>query len=120
MSVDSVLKTFNTAIDQVLKEPVGPKRWRAANTFWINLSPKNKALYESVVRENKQTRELLDKHGFSRGNAGTSEHTLRSALSFPTGAYRAIVLADPRAFLEKSNADKMNKTFPEYMTREVI
>jgi hypothetical protein len=120
MSIDSVLSTFNKAVDMVVAEPPGPKRWRAANTLWLSLSPKNRAEYEAVVTENKKVREAIDKHGFAKGNAGKSEHTLRNALTFPRGAYMFISKADPQAFLEKENAAKMNKTFPEYLTREVI
>jgi len=118
--VTSALKTFNKAIDMVLREPVGPKRWRAANNLWLSLSSKHKQIYKEVIAENAVTRQLVDKHGQAVGlsKAEMSDKSLRNALNIPAGAYNAIVKADPDVFKLKSNFKKFAQEFPEYMTRE--
>jgi len=118
--VTSALKTFNKAIDMVLREPVGPKRWRAAHNLWLSLSPRHKQIYKEVIAENAITRQVVDKHGKAVGlsKAEMSDKTLRNALNIPVGAYNAIQRADPDAFKLKSNFKKFAQEFPEYMTRE--
>jgi hypothetical protein len=119
MSADTVLKTFNQAIDVVLKEPVGPRRWRAANTFWLNLSPKHKAQYQAVIKENAETRKALAEVGNKFGTSEDRNSSLRYCLNIPSGAYYAIERADPDAFRKKSNASKFFREFKEYTTAEV-
>lgn len=122
------LNTFNKVIDLVLQEPRGPKRWRMAHDLlWLNVSQKNKKIYAEVSKENKVLRDSVDKIGVSKkaaekiGRYGySSDNTLRQALNFPVGAYNAINKADPDAFTNKANAEKMFKTFPEYTTRELF
>lgn len=123
-AVDNVTKaiaTFNKAIDKVLREPVGPQRWRAANNLWLSLSPKHRKIYSEVCTENKQTRDELNKFGEQIGlsKAEKSDKTLRECLNIPAGAYIAISKADPGAFIIKNNSQKFFKEFPEYTTREV-
>lgn len=115
-------KTFNGGIDVVLKEPRGPKRWRAANSLWLSLSPKHRRIYREVVRDNQVTRMQVDKFGQAAGLTRTdkADKTLRECLNIPAGAYMFISKADPEAFTLKSNAIKMFKAFPEYCTREVF
>jgi len=121
-SFTDALKTFNKAIDMVLREPIGPKRWRAANNLWLSLSSKHKEQYKAVLAENAMTRQLVDKHGRAVGlsKAEMSDKSLRNALNIPVGAYSAIVKADPNVFKEKSNFVKFAQEFPEYMTRESL
>jgi hypothetical protein len=116
MSADTVLATFNNAIDIVLAQPVGAKRWRAANDLWLTLSPKNRQLYDAVVRENAQVRESLGT--FNKFAVG-DEKNLRRVLNVPTGAYYAIQRADPDVFTRKANAAKFFKEFKEYTTAEI-
>jgi len=120
--ITSAMNTFNKAIDMVLREPIGPKRWRAANNLWLSLSPKHHQIYREVSAENAQARTLVDKHGRALGlsKAEMSQKTLRNALNIPVGAYNAIVKADPNVFREKKNFKLFAKEFPEYMTREVF
>ena len=114
MSADEVLTTFNKAIDRVLAQPIGAKRWRAANDLWLTLSPKNREQYAAVVRENAQVRESLGT--FNKYSA--SKDGLRQCLNIPTGAYYCIERADPDVFKKKSNAPKFFKEFTEYTTAE--
>lgn len=119
-SITDVLKTFNKVIDEVLKYPPGPKRWRAAHDLlWLNISPTNRQQYAEVVRENAMQRELVTKHGEAIGvtKGEKSDKTFRQALAIPHGAYYAITRADPRAFNEKKNGPLMFKEFKEYTTR---
>lgn len=120
MSIESALTTFNKAIDQVLQYPAGPQRWRAANTFWLRLSPKHRAQYDAVVRENRQYREALSAMNNKFATSNDSNSGLRAYLSIPAGAYYAIRRADPDVFSEKRNAEKFFKEFPEYTSREVF
>lgn len=119
MAIETVLETFNSAIDQVLAYPPGPKRWRAANDMWLRLSPKHRTLYNSVVQENREYREALgsaNKYAQSQDkNSG-----FRHYLNIPTGAYYAIEKADPDVFKKESNAAKFFKEFKEYATAEVF
>lgn len=119
--VTHAMKTFNKAIDMVLREPVGPKRWRAAHNLWLSLSPRHPKIYREVTEENAQTRKAVDKHGQALGlaKAEMADKTLREALNIPVGAYIAIKKADPRAF-DDINSKKFFKEFPEYRTRGSI
>ena len=121
--ITSAIKTFNKVIDQVLKYPPGPKRWRAAHDLlWLNVSPTNKQTYAEVAEANRVTRELVDKHGQAIGltKAEKADKSLRNALSIPPGAYHAITKADPHMFDDKRNFAKFAKEFPEYCTRSSI
>lgn len=118
MSADSVLTTFNRAIDLVLKEPIGPKRWRAANDLWLTLSPKHKEQYRAVVRENSQIRESLISAHKKFHTSDDKNSALRLSLNIPTGAYYTIQRADPDAFKKKENAAKFFKEFKEYTVAE--
>lgn len=117
--VTHAMKTFDSAIARVLREPVGPKRWRAANSLWLSLSSGHRKVYQEVVLENKRTRHEVDKFGQAIGIAKSerADKTLRECLNIPAGAYIAISKADPGAFLIKSNSEKFFKEFPEYCTR---
>lgn len=118
MKSEFPLDVFNKAIDRVLQEPIGPKRWRAANDMWLTLSPKNKALYKAVVKENREFREALG----TFNKFATSEDknsNLRQYLNVPTGAYYTIERADPDVFKKKENAVRFFKEFREYTTAEV-
>lgn len=117
--ITSAYKTFNKAIDRVLKNPPGPKRWRAAVNMWLTLSPNNKQRYQSLVAENAKVREELNKFGLSQDKLKDPEHNLRSALSFPHELYYLIEKADPMAFRDKKNAPLMFKELSEFTTREV-
>lgn len=117
------LKTLNKPIDEVLKYPPGPKRWRAAHDLlWLNISWSNQLIYKEVVENNRITRDLVNEHGMAKKvtKAESSEKNLRNALNIPTGAYYAITKSDPQIFSDKRNFAKFMKTFPEYMTREKI
>lgn len=119
----SAIKTFNKVIDQVLKHPAGPKRWRAAHDLlWLNVSPTNKRIYAEVAEANRITRELVDKHGQAIGatKQEKADKSLRNALSIPPGAWYAITKADPHMFDDKRNFAKFAKEFPEYTTRKAI
>lgn len=120
--VTEAYKTFNKAIDGVLQYPVGPKRWRAANSLWLTLSFRNQQIYKDVCLENKITRESVDKHGMAIGLTRTekADKSIRNCLNIPTGAYQFIEKADPTVFKEKKNSAKFFKEFPEYTTREVL
>lgn len=119
MSVETVLKTFNKAIDDVLRFPPGPKRWRAANSMWLALNPRHQEIYKSVVEENRQYRESLG--ALNKYAQSTDKNSsLRRCLNIPAGAYHAIERADPDAFKKESNATKMFKEFKEYTTAEVF
>lgn len=119
-SITSAMNTFNKAIDTVLKEPIGPKRWRAANNLWLSLSTRHQEQYRDVVRENALTRESVDKHGRAVGltKAEMSDKALRNAMNIPTGAYYFIMKSDPSVFEKKSNFKRFAQEFPEYMTRD--
>lgn len=121
--VSNALKTFNKVVDEVLKYPAGPQRWRAAHDLlWLNLSWKNQQTYKEVAAENSKIRKLVDKHGIAIGatKAEKADKTLRNALSIPHGAYYTIQRADPELFKRKEDFKKFAKTFPEYMTRDAI
>lgn len=118
MSADSVLATFNKAIDRVLKEPIGPKRWRAANDMWLTLSPSNKTVYQQVVSENKQMRDSLLETRKKFLASDDKNSTLRLSLNIPAGAYYTIERADPDVFKKESNAAKFFKEFKEYTVAE--
>lgn len=116
--VTEALKKFNSVIDLVLKEPVGPKRWRAAHDLlWLNLSDKNRQTYDEVVRDNALSRETVDRDGFGKIKKNGN---MRQSLAIPHGAYYTIQKVDPTAFTTKKNAALMHKTFPEYTTRKVF
>lgn len=116
--VTHAMKTFNKAIDMVVREPIGPKRWRAAHNLWLSLSPKHHQIYREVTAENIRTRKTVDKHGKALGlsKSEMADKSLRNALNIPVGAYTAIKKADPQAF-DKNNSAKFFKEFPEYRTR---
>lgn len=116
--VTHAMKTFNKAIDMVVREPVGPKRWRAAHNLWLSLSPRHQQIYKEVTAENIKTRRAVDKHGRAIGlsKSEMADKSLRNALNIPVGAYITIKKSDPTAFDEK-NSSKFFKTFPEYRTR---
>jgi len=121
-AVSEAYKTFNKVIDEILKHPPGPKRWRAAHDLlYLNLSERNRREYRAVIKENAMLREQVDKHGRAIGvtKSERADKTFRNALAFPHGAYYAIMKSDPRAFSDKNNAAKMFKAFPEYNTRSV-
>jgi hypothetical protein len=118
MSADEVLKTFNKAIDEVMKQPPGPKRWRAANTMWLRLSPRHQMQYKLVVQENEKTRELLRAAHNKYNTSSDKNSNLRQFLNIPTGAYYAIEKADPYVFKKKENAAKFFREFKEYTTAE--
>ena len=119
--VNHAIQTFDKAIAEVIKQPRGPKRWRAAHNLWLSLSFKNQKTYREVCAENAHTRTLVNKHGQAMGtDVISSDKTLRNSLNIPVGAYIAISKADPDAFKIKSNGIKMMKTFPEYCTREAV
>ncbi len=116
--LSKAIKTFDKAISLVTKEPVGPRRWRAANSLWLSLSPRHQRIYQEVCRENAKITQEVNKFGQASGTkVGDSGHTLRNALSFPAGAYIAIAKADPTAFLLQENSKKMFDEFAEYRTR---
>lgn len=119
-SITSAMDTFNKAIDMVLREPIGPKRWRAANNLWLSLSTKHQQQYKDVVKENALVRESVDKHGRAVGitKAEMSNKTLRNAMNVPAGAYYFIMKSDPSVFEKKANFKKFAQEFPEYMTRD--
>lgn len=121
--ITSAIKTFNKVIDQVLKQPTGPKRWRAAHDLlWLNISPTNGKIYREVAEENRIIRESVDKHGMAIGASKSekADKTFRNAFNIPVGAYHAITKADPHMFDDKRNFAKFMKEFPEYCTREII
>ncbi len=108
-------------VDRIVAQPVGPKRWRAAVDAWLALNPMGddglSAREESdfVIRENKDARES------NHNDFGTSDDpnsSLRRAMSFPAGAVYVIELADPTAFKERENVEKLRKAFPEYCVTE--
>jgi hypothetical protein len=117
--VSQAYKTFNQAIDRVLKNPPGPARWRACVDMWLTLSPSNKVQYKQLIKENAQIREELNKFGLSGDKMYDPEKNLRSALAFPHSLYYLIERADPMAFKEKKNAPLMFKELKELTTREV-
>lgn len=122
-SVTEALATFNKAIDAVLKNPPGPKRWRAAHDLlWLNLSSTNRKQYAEVIKENAMARDLVDQHGMGLNltKVEKADKTMRQALAIPHGAYYTIQRVDPRAFTDEKNRDKMHRTFPEYSTRSTI
>lgn len=108
-------------IDRVLAAPVGPKRWRAAVDAWLALNPVGddgltaRTQNALIVRENKKD---LDINKNAYGTSGDKNSSLRRAMSFPTGAVYVIELADPQAFKDKANVEKLRKTFPEYCVTE--
>lgn len=117
------LETLKKPINEVMKRPPGPERWRAAHDMlWLNLSWKNRRTYQEVCEENRITRESVDKFGQAVGitKAEMADKTFRNALNIPVGAYTVIQKADPDVFREKKNASLFFKTFPEYTTREVF
>lgn len=120
MSADSVLTTFNRAIDLVVNEPIGPKRWRAANNLWLSLSPKHKIQYKAVVKENAQVRESLTSMNKKFNTSDDKNSALRLSLNIPAGAYYTIQRADPDAFKKESNARKFFKEFKEYTVADVL
>lgn len=117
--VSHAIQTFNKAIDGVLREPLGPKRWRAANNLWLSLSSKHRRTYREVCAENSQVREQMNKFGQEIGltKMQKADKTLRNCLNIPAGAYLAISKADPSVFITKSNSEKFFKEFREYTTR---
>jgi len=118
----ATLKQLERPIDLVLKFPPGPARWRAAHDLlWKDLSFKNTQIYNDVVRENRLTREAVDKHGQAIGMSRVeiADRSFRNSLNIPKGAYLAITKADPNVFTEKTNAPKFFKEFKEYTTREI-
>lgn len=121
MDGQNAIKTFNKAIDMVLREPIGPKRWRAAHNLWLSLSPKHQQQYKEVSKENRLTRQLVNKHGQAVGltKSEKADKSLRNALNIPSGAYYTIERADPDVFKKKSNSRKFFKEFPEYTTRSI-
>lgn len=120
--VTHAIQTFNKALDVVLKEPRGPKRWRAANNMWLSLSSKHRQTYHEVVEENRLTREAVDRFGFDKKatSVDKADKTIRESLNIPVGAYMWITKSDPEVFLEEKNSSLFFKTFPEYTTREVF
>lgn len=117
-SVSQAYKTFNDAIDRVLKEPVGPQRWQAAYRLWLTLSPSNARLAEEVAQENKLFREANSAVGNKYGLSDTKVSSVREFMTFPTSLYYTIEKSDPEAFRKKSNAAKMRKTFPAFCRSE--
>lgn len=125
-NVSSAYQTFNQAIDRVLKERPGPDRWKAALKLWLSLSPANKYQYEQLRRENAKVRKAVDTLGVShdiaskmRSVKGTSDHTMRQYMTFPSSLYYLLEKADPMAFRDKRNAALMFKTFKPLTTREI-
>lgn len=117
-SATTPLDIFNKAIDRVLAQPPGAQRWRAANSLWLTLSPKNKEIYKSVVAENALVKKAVNKHGQS--NEKHADQSLRNYLNIPVGAYQVIERTDPDVFKVKKNSERFFKTFPEYTTREIF
>jgi len=111
-------KTFNKAIDRVLKEPVGPQRWTAAYNLWLTLSPSNKRIAAEVAHENKLFREANSAVGNKFGKVADKNSSLRNFMTLPSGLYYVIERADPMAFKKPSNAQKMRKTFPQFTRSE--
>lgn len=113
------MKLLKKPIDEVLKQPPGPKRWRAAHDLlWLNLSWRNQQIYQEVTEENRLIREMVDKNGLSLQKS--SDKNMRNYINIPVGAKTAIEKADPNVFLIESNSKKFFSTFPEYTTREVF
>lgn len=114
MKDTSPLKTFNKAIDKVLKEPAGPKRWTAAYNMWLTLSPSNTRIAREVAEENRLFKEANSAVGNKYGKSVDNNSSLRSFMTLPSGLYYTIERADPMAFRKKSNARKMRQTFPQF------
>ena len=116
--VSSAYKTFNDAIDRVLKEPIGPKRWTAAYNLWLTLSPQNKRISREVAEENRLYREANNAVGNKFSKSADPNSGLREFMTLPSGLYYTIERADPTAFRNKKNAQKMRKTFPMFCRSE--
>ena len=117
--VSEAYKTFNKAIDKVLKEPVGPQRWAAAYNLWLTLSPGNSRIAAEVAQENKLFREANSAVGNKFGKVADKNSSMRNFMTLPSGLYYTIERADPEAFKKESNAQKMRKTFPQFTRSEV-
>ena len=108
--------TLEKAIDELLKNPRGAQRWKAARDLAIKLNfsgtPGMSAQEENllVIQQNKQDREL---HLNKFGKSNDSNSDLRGALSMPYYVNMFVRLVDPQAF-DKENIAKLVKAFPEY------
>lgn len=108
---------------KVMKEPRGPKRWRAAVELWLALgdmyvTPGLTAEQENhiVIKQNAAKRkQLLNKWGKS----ADKNSDLRQALCMPQGADLFVKLVDPEV-TTKENTIKFAKEFKEYMVPEAL
>lgn len=114
--IEEQIRLREKAIDRVMKEEPGPKRWRAAAQMMIDFYPEVKQAHQAVIKECAETREYL-KNPY--GTTGDSNSGFRNYMRMPGAIKEAIERADPLAFKKDSNAKIMFKTFPEYQTSEI-
>lgn len=126
--------TLNKVLDEILLQPKGPKRWRAAVEVLLKTNPiagedskgqpvSFRDVNQECVLTNKMLRDTAaDKFGRSFDNTAKgaigSGSNFRGYLSMPRLVKTVIEIVDPEAFKNNLNARKMFKTFPEYRTSQ--
>lgn len=115
---------LNKVLDEILKQPTGPKRWRAVVDVLQKTNPiagedsKGQPVsFRKVNRDCIDTNTAMkaatgvDKFGRSADN---NKSNYRGYLSMPRIVHTTIEMVDPEAFKGNKNAKKMFNCFPEY------
>jgi hypothetical protein len=127
------------AMEEVLKTPSGPVRWRKSVAIYLNLNPvvfmdegtpvRAKDNYVRVAQLLKQKRDVqktkfgevvAPKSGTVGSGAG-----MRESMQIPDGVFNFIEMFDKTAFdkenpHQKKNYDKLRRAFPEFVVAEAV
>ena len=96
MSSESVIKTFNKAIDRVLAKQ-GTERWKEAQRLWLAISPVNREFHRLAVEQNKRQREMnQDKFGQSDDPNSSFRHFMGFPKGSPVDFKTMLEMVDPQ------------------------